>query len=77
MRLLVDAKNLDYRELNSKVRKFLSSNGANAVITIKNVLGQRYIGDGAMVLKALLISISMVRPGMTLVPLWTEPQLKY
>jgi glutamate synthase domain-containing protein 3 len=46
MRLLVDAKNLDYRELNSKVRKFLSSNGANAVITIKNVLGQRYIGDG-------------------------------
>jgi glutamate synthase domain-containing protein 3 len=45
MRLSIDAENLDYRELNSRVRKFLSSSSNNTV-TIKNVLGQRYIGDG-------------------------------
>lgn len=47
MRLSIDAKNLEYRKLNSKIRKFLNSSGGNnSTITIKNVLGQRYISDG-------------------------------
>ncbi len=46
MRLSVDAKNLKYRGLNSRVRRFLNNSGNNSVVTIKNVLGQRYIGDG-------------------------------
>jgi glutamate synthase domain-containing protein 3 len=47
MRLSIDAKNLGYRSLNLKVRKFLEGNSSsNSSITIKNVIGQRYIGDG-------------------------------
>ncbi len=46
MKLAIDAKNLEYRELNLKVRKFLNSGGNDKKVTINNVLGQRYIGDG-------------------------------
>jgi len=46
MKLSVDAKNLGYRELNSRVRKFLNNNKSNGAVTIKNALGHRYIGDG-------------------------------
>jgi glutamate synthase domain-containing protein 3 len=47
MKLSIDAKNLEYRSLNSKIRRFLKRNSSNnSSITIKNVLGQRYIGDG-------------------------------
>ena len=46
MKLLIDACNLGYKELNLKVRKFLKNDGNNKEIVIQNVLGQRYIGDG-------------------------------
>jgi len=52
MKLVIDAKKLEYRELNLKVRKFLNNNHNNSSrdnnkkVIIKNVLGQRYIGDG-------------------------------
>lgn len=40
----IDAKGKDYRTLNKEIRESVS-NGVN-YITIKNVLGQRFIGDG-------------------------------
>jgi glutamate synthase domain-containing protein 3 len=51
MKLLIDAKDLEYRELNSKVRNFLNGDdndgGSNdREVIIKNALGHRYIGDG-------------------------------
>jgi glutamate synthase domain-containing protein 3 len=46
MKLLIDACNLGYRELNSKVKKFLKDNNDSGEIVIQNVLGQRYIGAG-------------------------------
>lgn len=50
MRLSINAEDLSYRELNLKVRKFLngnnSDNGSNRKAILRNVLGQRYIGDG-------------------------------
>jgi len=41
---LIDARGIYYRELNKKIRS-LADAGANHII-IKNVRGQRYIGDG-------------------------------
>jgi len=46
MKLLIDAEGLGYRELNSRVRKFLNNNSHDKEVIIKNVLGQRYIGCG-------------------------------
>ncbi len=46
MKLVIDAKDLDYRELNLKIRKFLGNGSDSKEVTINNVLGQRYIGDG-------------------------------
>src|SRR4030042_5419952 len=51
MKLLIDAKDLEYRELNLKVRNFLNGDDnnrgtGNREVIIKNTLGQRYIGDG-------------------------------
>lgn len=46
MKLLIDACNLGYKELNLKVKKFLKDDGNNSEVVIRNVLGQRYIGDG-------------------------------
>ncbi len=46
MKIIFDAKNMDYKKLNSKIRKFIDDNKAKAIITVKNVIGQRYIGDG-------------------------------
>jgi len=46
MKIIFDAKNLDYKKLNSKIRKFIDDNKDKATITVKNVIGQRYIGDG-------------------------------
>ncbi|MBA7697263.1 hypothetical protein ES703_105926 [subsurface metagenome] len=45
MKLAIDAKNLKYRDLNNAIRKILSGNNKGK-LTITNVLGQRYIGDG-------------------------------
>jgi len=41
---LIDAKGLQYRELNKKVREAV--NEGKRTILISNVLGQRFIGDG-------------------------------
>ncbi len=48
MSLLINAGDINYRELNLKVREFLNNNirGNNKKVIINNVLGQRYIGDG-------------------------------
>ncbi len=53
MRLSIDAEGLEYRELNLKIKKFLNNGRPNIdhkdnnkEVIIKNVLGQRYIGDG-------------------------------
>ncbi len=46
MKLLINADGLEYRELNLKVRNFLNDGGSGHKVTIENVLGQRYIGDG-------------------------------
>ncbi len=43
----IDAKNLHYRDLNKKIKDVIAKNGGQfSSITLKNVLGQRYIGDG-------------------------------
>ena len=46
MKLLIDAKDLEYRELNLKVRNFLNGNDNNGgsnnrEVIIKNALGRR------------------------------------
>ena len=46
MKLLIDAENLEYRELNLKVRNYLNGGSNGLEVIIRNVLGQRYIGDG-------------------------------
>ncbi len=45
MKQAIDAKNLKYRELNNAIRKILKAE-SKCKLTITNVLGQRYIGDG-------------------------------
>jgi glutamate synthase domain-containing protein 3 len=42
--VLIDAKGLDYRELNKQVRNAVAA--GMGTILISNVLGQRFIGDG-------------------------------
>lgn len=44
MRIQIDARNIDYRELNLKIRDLISQGKRD--LFIKNVLGQRYIGGG-------------------------------
>lgn len=46
MKLLLDACNLGYKELNLKIKKFLKAGCNNREVTVENVLGHRYIGDG-------------------------------
>lgn len=46
MKLLINADGLEYRELNLKVRNFLNGSSNGMEVTVENVLGQRYIGDG-------------------------------
>ena len=46
MKLLINAEGLEYRELNLKVRNFINGGSNGGEVTIRNVLGQRYIGDG-------------------------------
>ena len=45
----IDSDRLNYRDLNLRVREFLASTECSnqiPIIELKNVLGQRYIGDG-------------------------------
>jgi len=43
----IDAENLSYRDLNFKIKQAINSVHNNSkVIVLKNVVGQRYIGDG-------------------------------
>jgi len=43
----IDAANLHYRDLNKKIKSVINRNTGHAIsISLKNVLGQRYIGDG-------------------------------
>ncbi|MBM3710067.1 MAG: hypothetical protein FJW61_06580, partial [Actinobacteria bacterium] len=43
----IDAENLNYRDLNFKIKQAINSVHNNSkVIVLKNVVGQRYIGDG-------------------------------
>ena len=45
----IDSDNLKYRDLNLRVREFLASTECSnqiPTIELKNILGQRYIGDG-------------------------------
>ena len=43
----IDAKNLHYRDLNKKIKSAIKANtGQVSSIILKNVTGQRYIGDG-------------------------------
>ena len=47
--LTIDSDRLNYRDLNLRVREFLASTECSSqipIIELKNVLGQRYIGDG-------------------------------
>lgn len=46
MKILINAEGLEYRELNLKVRNFINGSNHGGEVTIRNVLGQRYIGDG-------------------------------
>ena len=45
MEQTIDAKNMNYGDLNSAIRKIFKAD-KNGKLTITNVLGQRYIGDG-------------------------------
>ncbi len=44
--ITLDAKNLEYRELNEKIHEALEKNPDLEKIILKNVLGQRFIGNG-------------------------------
>lgn len=44
--ITLDAKNLEYRELNEKIHELLEKNPDLEKIILKNVLGQRFIGCG-------------------------------
>jgi glutamate synthase domain-containing protein 3 len=46
--IIIDARQLHYRELNSMVKQFIAGcpPDGQCSVTINNVLGQRYIGDG-------------------------------
>ena len=53
MKKVIDAKDLKYRELNSEIRRILGQShtsrekvNGRIELTLENVLGQRYIGDG-------------------------------
>jgi glutamate synthase domain-containing protein 3 len=46
MKLMLDASNLVYKELNLKIKEFLKTGCNNREVIIQNVLGHRYIGDG-------------------------------
>ena len=53
MRQVIDAKDIHYRELNADIRKILGQSidsdkevTGKVEITLNNILGQRYIGDG-------------------------------
>jgi glutamate synthase domain-containing protein 3 len=75
MRLSVDAENINYRDLNRKVREFLNDNTGsnNKKVIINNALGHKYIGDG---LKAdVVISINGI-PGNDLGAFMDGPQIE-
>ncbi|GBF36423.1 MAG TPA: hypothetical protein EYG77_01800 [Methanothermococcus okinawensis] len=44
--VVIDAKDMNYRELNEKIHEVLNKNPNIKKIVLKNVLGQRYIGNG-------------------------------
>ncbi|EHP87899.1 GltB/FmdC/FwdC-like GXGXG domain-containing protein [Methanotorris formicicus] len=44
--ITIDAKGMDYKELNEKIHKVLEENPDLEKIILKNVLGQRFIGNG-------------------------------
>lgn len=43
---IIDAIDMDYRELNEKIHEILNENPNLEKIVLKNVLGQRFIGNG-------------------------------
>ncbi|ENN95700.1 glutamate synthase subunit alpha [Methanocaldococcus villosus KIN24-T80] len=45
MEIEIDAKGMHYRELNEKIRKIIKENPDIKKIILKNVLGQRFIGN--------------------------------
>ena len=44
--VVIDAKDMHYRELNEKIHQILNENPDIKKIILKNVLGQRFIGNG-------------------------------
>ena len=44
--LKIDAKDMDYRELNEKIHEVLDANPDLEKLVLDNVLGQRFIGNG-------------------------------
>jgi glutamate synthase domain-containing protein 3 len=60
--ITLDAKNLEYRELNEKIHEVLEKNPDLEKIILKNVLGQRFIGNGIQK-KGLIIEIYGVPGG--------------
>lgn len=44
--LKIDAKDMDYRELNEKIHEVLNENKDLEKLVLENVLGQRFIGNG-------------------------------
>ncbi len=72
MRLTIDAKNMDYRDLNKAIRKILATDN-KAKLKITNVLGQRYIGDGLK--ESAGISIHGV-PGNDMAAFMDGPELE-
>ncbi len=46
MSYCISAKGLNYRDLNQKIKVVLAKNPNPAMLTIKDVCGQKYIGDG-------------------------------
>ncbi|XQN74319.1 hypothetical protein Mjas_02845 [Methanothermococcus sp. Ax23] len=62
MEVVLDAKDLEYRELNEKIHEILNENPNVKKIILKNVLGQRFIGNGIQK-KDLVIEIYGVPGG--------------
>lgn len=60
--IVIDAKDLDYKTLNEKIHQALDKNEDLEKIILKNVLGQRFIGNG-IVRKNLTIEIYGVPGG--------------
>ena len=46
MEVEIDAKDMHYKELNEKIHQILNENPDIKKIILKNVLGQRFIGNG-------------------------------